>query len=314
MAPKWTPLEPVEKLSLAVRKNVRDNFEAHRVEHEEALAGYFGVEKFTITVDVNKVFAYTESSGYGKDNIGYLINEYYSSLVNAVRDYTNQGKDEEAKEVLRKVVPKHSSTIDATDKVSYCGLDIVDGELRVVFNYKYLGSNISSVGEKIASVVDQALDALGENELPIVARRSIQKNITEKLPEWQELTQELFGKEYKFEFDVRAALDKLSQFPDDISWFKDRINEAVPSFIGGYFEAVLRNLKDLNFGKDDMLQEAFLDATGSQIIRFEVVDKLAKGKSYNDAVFVDGELRLQAAPKNFASNISDIGRDLVDKL
>lgn len=307
--------QPAEKLSLAVRKNIRDKWESKKAEHESEIATFLGVEQFTITVDFNAVFPYAEARNYA-DSIGNLVNEYYSSLERRLGDYTKQGKDEEAKEALRKVLTKRSSSFQATDAkgISYCGLQIVDGELLVVFNHQNFASNISDVADKIDSVVDDALDALGENDLPIVTRRSIAKSLTPKIPEWQDKLQEFFGKQYTFEYDVRAALDKLKQFPNEISWFKDRINQALPQFISNYFESLVNNLEYLKFGKDEMLQEAFVEATSSLVIRFEVVDSLPKGKNYNNAAFVDGELRLQAAPKNFASNIDEIGRDLVDKL
>ncbi|KZV98884.1 hypothetical protein EXIGLDRAFT_274983 [Exidia glandulosa HHB12029] len=332
MAPpaKWT-LEPVEKLSLAVRKHgtqlyclysprgsdilpVRDNFETNKAEYQEKIANYMGVEEFTINVNVNQVFAYTETSNYGKDNIGYLINEYFNTLVRKIGEYTKDGKDEEAKEVLRKVVPKRSASLQADDKVSYCGLRVADGEFQVIFNYKNLGSNISNGCDKIDEAVDVALDALGENELPVVARRAIQEHLDTAIPELEEKMQKMFGKEYKFEYDVRATLDKLLQFPNEISWFKDRINSTVPDFIARYFKAVVRNLEEAKFGSDDMLQEAFVESTEKQIVRFEVVDKLQNGKSYNDTLFVDGEYRVQTMPKSFGSNLDDTGRDVVDRL
>lgn len=100
-----------------------------------------------------------------------------------------------------------------------------------------------------------ALDALDATALPVVARRAIAQHLDTAIPELQEKMKKMFGKEYKFEYDVRATLDKLSQSPDDISWFKDRINSTVPDFIARYFKAVVKNLEYKNFHKDDMLQE-----------------------------------------------------------
>ncbi|EJD38373.1 hypothetical protein AURDEDRAFT_172615 [Auricularia subglabra TFB-10046 SS5] len=311
--PSWT-LDPVEKLSLAVRKNVRDNFESKKAEQEQKLANLIGVDSFTITVNANQVYAYTETSGYGKDNIGSLIHLYFEALCDSVDKYTKKGKDEEAKEVIRKVVPKNSATLTAVDNVSYCGLAIVDGEFAVVFNYKNLGSNISYAGDNIATVVDNALDALGENDLPVVSRRAIKEHLDVTIPELQEKMQKMFGKEYKFEYDIRAYLDKLAQFPDDLSWLRDRLNSAVPEFTARYFRAAVENLERLNFGKDDMLQEAFVEGTENLTVRFEIVDKLQNGKTYNDTLFADGEYKVQTAAKYFASNIDDTGRDVVDRL
>lgn len=307
--PSWT-LEPAEKLSLAVRKNIRDDFESKKPEYEQQLANLIGVDTFTITVNANQVFPYAETTGYGQ-NMGSMLQLYFEALCSSVEGYTNKGKDEEAKEVLRKVISKNSATMVAVDNVSYCDLAIIDGELAVVYNYKNFASNISNVGEHIASVVDKGLDALGENDLPVVARRAIKEHLDVTISEMQEKMQKMFGKEYKFEYDIRAYLDKLAQHAEELSWLKDRFNSAVPEFTARYFRAAIGNLETLNFGKDDMLQEAFVDSTENLIVRFEIVDKLQNGQTYNDTLFADGEYKIQTVPKYFATNLDDTDRKSV---
>lgn len=67
------------------------------------------------------------------------MNEYVSYVVRQIGEYTKEGKDEEVKEVLRKVLPKRAASFQPTDKFTYNGLDIVDGELQILYSYKYLG-------------------------------------------------------------------------------------------------------------------------------------------------------------------------------
>jgi len=101
-----------------------------------------------------------------------------------------------------------------------------------------------------------ALDALGENDLPIVTRRAIATYFDgdEGKKAWQEKLKSMFGHDYKFVWDFRAILSKL---PKD-SWCYDRKNEAVPELVSKYFSAAVECLERKNFGTDDMMQEGAL--------------------------------------------------------
>jgi hypothetical protein len=48
----------------------------------------------------------------------------------------------------------------------------------------------------------------------------------------------------------------------------------VPFSIGDYFVSLARQLKQNNFGDDEILQQAFNEKVTSGIIRFEIVDAL----------------------------------------
>jgi len=304
--------EPVEKLALAVRKNVRDNFESKKPEHEAEIARLIGAESFTINVNTNLVFAYAADS-YAQNNTGSCINGYFVAFIEKLKKYTDDAKDAEAMEALRKVVKQRSITLVPTDKVSYCGVEIKDGEIRLLFKHSYLGTNISDVATTLPVAVDDAIDALGENDLPVVARRAIKEHLDPAVKELQEKLKKMLNKDYKFEYDILASIRKLKEHPDDINWYKQYINQRVPEWTARYFKAAVEKLEKKNFGKDEMLQEAFVESTETGIIRFELVDKLKHG-TYNDTIFEGGEYKLQVTPKYFGSNVDDIGRDVVERL
>ena len=67
-------LPPVEKLPLAVRKDLRDNWDAKKPELEKELSDILG-EPWTIEVDPLQIYAYA-TEGYAKESTGSMLKEY----------------------------------------------------------------------------------------------------------------------------------------------------------------------------------------------------------------------------------------------
>lgn len=67
-------LPPVEKLPLALRKSVRDDWDAKKADVEARITEILGVP-WTIEVNPNQIYAYAKS-GYAKENLGACIHEY----------------------------------------------------------------------------------------------------------------------------------------------------------------------------------------------------------------------------------------------
>lgn len=67
--------------------------------------------------------------------------------------YGADGKSE-----LNSLYSAHALTIvpDEAGKTSYCGCDITNGLLRILFNKKYLGANTRDCTSEIATVVNTA--------------------------------------------------------------------------------------------------------------------------------------------------------------
>jgi len=306
---------PVEKLSLAVRKNYRDKFENNKAEHESKIAQLVGTDSWTVNINANLVYAYAEESGsYPSTNFGDCVNNYINSFIDRLKDYTKNGKDEEAKEAVRKVAKQHSITLLPDEAVHYCGMNIKDGEIRLLFRPKDLGTNISDVAKGIAKAVDVALDALGENDLPVVTRRAIVASLDPAITKAQGKLKALFKEDFKLEADIGDVLKKLLAAPEAINWYKEYVNQRAAEWTALYFENAVNQLEQKKFGSDDMLQEAFLESTEKRVIRFEIVDSLKNGKTYNDTFFEDGEYKIQTTAKNFGTNVGDVGKDVVERL
>jgi hypothetical protein len=107
----------------------------------------------------------------------------------------------------------------------------------------------------------------------------------------------MFNKDYTAEYDVFKTLQTIkaatfAEAPDAEYWYQDNLSR-VAEILGTYFEDVAKGLEDRGFGKDDMLQEGFVEAAGKVrrqldsgargqslmiegqgIVRFEFTDKL----------------------------------------
>lgn len=64
-------LPPVEKLPLAVRKNIRDDWENNRADFEKQISEVLGTS-WTIDIQPNAIYAYAKES-YAKDSLGSLL-------------------------------------------------------------------------------------------------------------------------------------------------------------------------------------------------------------------------------------------------
>ena len=72
-------LPPAEKLSLAVRKNVRDEWENNKADLERQLTELLGTP-WTIDIAPNAIWPY-HNDGYAKESLGSCIKAYVFSAT-----------------------------------------------------------------------------------------------------------------------------------------------------------------------------------------------------------------------------------------
>ncbi|KAJ8104576.1 hypothetical protein ONZ43_g7784 [Nemania bipapillata] len=136
-------LPPVEKLPLALRKNVRDGWDAKKEAIETRISETFGVP-WKIDVNPNQIYAYAKD-GYAKESLGDCIHEYFDSASRRLVEFEETYGEDGVKE-LNSICHAHVMVMDIDDqkRFSYCGADVIDGQLRLLFAPGYLASNISS--------------------------------------------------------------------------------------------------------------------------------------------------------------------------
>jgi hypothetical protein len=173
-------------------------------------------------------------------------------------------------------------------------------------------------------------------QLPYTTRRAIQTELEPAIAEFEQKFKQLFGKDFTAEYDVTAALTsvKAAYFAKDGAekWF-GKWPRFVPEAIGRYYTTLARRLEKDNFGRDDILQEGFIEAVTKAVVRFELVEELPVGvtvftpvspyslglgrqekKAQHAVVLKDGVARIQTTANSFGNGLSSVGEDVEDFL
>ncbi|KAH8670093.1 hypothetical protein BGZ61DRAFT_537650 [Ilyonectria robusta] len=302
-------LPPAAKLPLAVRKNVRDEWENVKADWEKKFSDLLGVE-WTINIDPLSIYPYAEENSYGSNSLGACIASYISGAEWQLKYFISSAGDI-VKDEINTLAHAHVITMDFDEEklFSYCGSKITPtGELAIIFAAGNLGTNIDHAMEK--SNLTKALNAADQAGKPMShsARLAIVEDYDSKIGPVQEKLNKILGKEIPLVPNFEAVYEKLAASSD----VRDDYATNLGSFVRGYFEGLNDYLTYQKFDSDDMLQEGLVETLEGNAVHFRIVDKMSK--SYNEAVIEDGILYLQTNSANFGTNIHQIADGLVDLL
>lgn len=206
--------------------------------------------------------------------------------------------------------------MDDAKRFSYCGGDIHEGKLRILFSPGNLGVNIEDALNR--TVLLQALndapappsDGSAAVTLSFAARSDIRKEYEPKAEEIRAQIAEALDKpdikiNPNFE-DTFAKLQEASKAKN--TEVRGDWDGMLGNFTRLYFEGFVSQLKYQKFDEDDMLREGFHDMVEKGEIAFRIVDKL-KYDSYCECEIEDGILYLQV--RIFLSFFYNAFHDLV---
>ncbi|KAI0424106.1 hypothetical protein F5Y09DRAFT_348065 [Xylaria sp. FL1042] len=310
-------LPPVEKLPLALRKSVRDDWDAKKGEIEAKITALLGTE-WTIDVNPNQVYAYaTEDKPYARENLGACIREYFDGASRRLVEFKDYYKEDGVNEI-NSIAHAHVMMLDIDDqnRFSSSGCDVSEGKLRLLFNPKSLASNIASCLDR--DVLSKALNnAPGPEDAPMsfAARSDIRLSYDPKIAGIQARIGELVAKP-----DITLTPnfeDNFAKLLEESKVKKTNLRQDWQQSFGNitreYFHGLAKQLEWQKFEDDELLQAGFNDVIDKGEVVFRIVEKLQKG-SYNECVIEDGVLYLQTTSKTWASNTSDAAEKLVGLL
>ncbi|KAH7018298.1 uncharacterized protein B0I36DRAFT_335691 [Microdochium trichocladiopsis] len=310
-------LPPVEKLSLAVRKNLRDEWEQKKEGLEKQLSDILTVP-WTVDLDPKQIYAYADD-GYAKDSLGACITAYIEGAIWKLKYFVERFGDEGVKE-LNAICHKHSMglDVDETSRFSYCGVDVLDGQLRLLFEPKCLGTNIDYCLDE--AVLEKALNEApaaegSDSKLSYSARADIRREYEPKIGDIQKKVAELLANpdiKLNPNFDALYA-SLLAESKVKKTELREDWQKSIGYLAREYFDGLVSQLNWQKFEDDEMLQEGFKEVVDKNEIALRIVDKL-KDSSYCEAVVEDGILWLQCKPTTWGTNISYAAEKLVDKL
>ncbi|KAK7757513.1 hypothetical protein SLS62_000528 [Diatrype stigma] len=277
---------------------VRDEWDNKKANFEKQLSDILTVP-WTIDVNPNQIYAYAKD-GYAKESLGNCLASYFEGAIYRLKEFVDS-YGEHGLNQLNTISHAHAMTMDVDEskQFTYCGADIHEGKLRILFAEDRLGSNIDYALEKL--VLLKALNNAPAPEgsgatLSFAARMDIQKEYSPKAEGIQKQIAELLARsDIKLNPNFEDTYAKLSEAG------KDQSAEVRPDWQGllgaftrQYFEGLASQLKSQKFGEDDLLQEGLNEELTKGQIAFRIVDKLERDL-YSEAVFEDGVLYLQVS-------------------
>ncbi|KAH6854088.1 hypothetical protein B0I37DRAFT_349453 [Chaetomium sp. MPI-CAGE-AT-0009] len=312
-----TRLPPAEKLSLALRKNVRDEWENNKADLEKQLSDILGTA-WTIEVNPLAIWPY-HNDGYAKESLGDCIKAYFEGALYQLK-YLTEKHGSEFKNELNAICSAHVLTLDVEEtnppRFSYGGCDVQDGQLRILFAESSLGSNINDCCQE--DTLTAALNAAPSDvPLSFAVRTAIRADYDPKIGEVRAQIAALLGKPAEavtlnanFEGSF-AALEAARQGGNrDV---REDWQANLAAFTLQYFEGLAYQMKAMQVGEDEMVREGLLEAVSTNEYAFRIVDKL-KYETYCECDIVDGVLYLQCTPGYFGTNVNDAAAKLMDRL
>ncbi|CAK7217022.1 hypothetical protein SEUCBS140593_003064 [Sporothrix eucalyptigena] len=304
-------LPPAEKLALAVRKGVRDEYESKKEGLEKQLSDKLGV---AWTFDINPLAIAPYA---GDSNLGYMLHSYADGAVYMLKYFADKQGAEGVAE-LNAIAHAHTITLDVDEAGTntYNGCEVKDGKLVILFNEKNFGVNTGQAFEvdKVLAALNAAPPAPGGDGAPklsFAARNSIRNDYEPKAEEIRQKIVKLLGREdIKLEPNFEGLYATLSANKTKVdSDYESRMGYLV----GEYFDGLAYLMQYQKFGEDDMLQEGFNEAVETGIITFRIVDQLKYG-SYCEVVIEDGKLYVQSNLDRYGVNTGQAAEKLVDQL
>lgn len=208
--------------------------------------------------------------------------------------------------------------MDVTSKpeVRYSGCEIVGGVLRILFAKGALGTNASDSLVNLSDAVNQAGSSSDDASLDFNARSSIKSDYEAKIEPVKNKCQEILKlPTVEFEPNFEHNYAALARYLKTVKKSDKYGHREWQKHLGGitldYFRRFVGVMEDRGFGDDEMLQEGFKEAVEKNQIALRIVDKLNKGKGYNECVIENGVLYIQTTAEFWATNVDAPGEEVI---
>ncbi|OHF04426.1 hypothetical protein CORC01_00278 [Colletotrichum orchidophilum] len=314
-------LPPAEKLPLALRKNIRDEWESQKEDFQKELSGALGAQWTLKDINPNELYPYA-GDGYAKASLGSCIAQYVSSAISNLKSFTST-YGEDGKSELNSICHARSLIIDLDDRskdarVSYSGVVVKDGKLALVFSEGNLGTNVDYAidTQGLLNALNTAPPAPGSDAaMSFAARTSVRQDYDDKIEETRKTLADMLERpdvvlvpnfEANFDKIREAGKKKGSEVRSD--WEGN-----LGAFTWMYFEGLVYQMRYQKFGDDDMLREGFNEAVEKGEIHFRIVDKMAYA-TYGEVVLEDGAIYVQTQAHNFGTNVDYAAEKILDQL
>jgi hypothetical protein len=216
---------------------------------------------------------------------------YFDGFIYTLKNSFLEYHGDTGKEELNTVCPTHTVTLIPSTKFSYCGCDVADGQLRLLFHPNKLATNINDVAQKLADALSTAPQPEGAPSLSYAARHSIKTDYTSQIIPVLTKAQTLLQNP-KLEF--QPGFDDLGKKLKSGKDVRDDWEANLGSFALQYYEGFVDVLEREKFGEDEMLREGLEEGVPKGVVKLKLVDVLKSG-GYNEIVLDEGALSIQVS-------------------
>ncbi|KAF5642022.1 hypothetical protein F52700_3202 [Fusarium sp. NRRL 52700] len=288
-------LPPLGKLTLVVRKILRDEWQNKLADFEEQLSKAMRVD-WKIDIDALVVVSYSAAGSWARENPGSMIAKQDNTLFpwpdtlahkvsyveEAIKELERNSKYHEE---INKLASAHVLTIDLDEEETFnaCGAKFAsDGKLAIVFIAERLGSNTGNAfwhknlekGISLAPTTDA---------LSFYARTGIREDYEPDIADVQSELKNIIKKDLTLVPNFKETYKKLKLTKEGTDF-----DQYIGAFILNYSRGLVSTLKWRKFDSDDMLQQALSEALENREVQFHILD---------EAAIEDGILYLQVGVK-----------------
>ena len=222
---------------------------------------------------------------------------------------------------LNRLAAHHTISIAPTSdpSIAYTACTITAaGALALLFSSGNLGVNAAYSTDNLADALDAADVVANGGDVTVLgfhARHGIRTDYEPRIEGVKARVASALGlRVLALTPNWEANYAMLAGYVPRNYHFPREFQKSFALFTYEYFEGFADVLEELGFGTDEMLREWFRDGVEKNEVAVRVVDRLKAGEGYNGCVVENGVLYLQTTPENWAVNIRDPARELVNIL
>lgn len=308
---------PVEKLPLAARKNIRDEFDANIGNLINAVSDLLG-QPYKLEVNFHLFYAYAVAadSSWVKSSPGVAAFNYFESFHTYLKDFTEEGTYTDAVEAFNELVTERRISLEADPSVTYSDCRVRDGAFELTFSSTSPGVNVSYACQEMPKRFDEGLFAKDPDALPMIAKRNIRDEFERKkeglLARFKE---ELLGADVGLMADYTAIWKTLvagNKINSDVNL--EYSTQNFGRVLYSYFDGLASQMKS-KLNKDDMMVEGFIEAVPTLQLCVEVAPQdYSLKNSYHEIEIKDGKFIIRTTPRYFGTNSDSAAQDIVDLL
>ncbi|TFK73350.1 hypothetical protein BDN72DRAFT_834754 [Pluteus cervinus] len=309
---KFTPKPPIEKLSLAVRKDIRDKFESRKEEFQTTIAEKVG-GPFVINFNVNEAWAYVNPSTASTE-AGDIFARYVEGFIAGLNNYLDKFGDD-GKKHFNEAVSQSEVTLAVNpqgDEAPAITAEIKDGVFVILFSHTYFGYYQSSLSDHLLKAIENA----PRQGYSLVVKHSIENDYEENIEELRGEIADLLGLKMNdliLDPNFEENYATLEAYKKDKTW-QESFGQASFKYFSDGLKATLESK---GFKNDELLQEGFAEVVTTKTIKIRIVTKLEttkNKKSTNEPILENGVLYLETTAEYWGYYCSSAAEGLLEIL